>query len=135
VASHRLDRFARDYCKPVPAPKKIFSRFSGGAVHFAPAAKRLAIAEGIETTLSVMQACPGLACWSALALGNVASVAIPDGVDELILCADADNKDSRAAERVLDAAARAHWREGRTIRVALPPPGMDFNDVLTQGAA
>ncbi|HJS33521.1 MAG TPA: hypothetical protein VJ924_16120, partial [Alphaproteobacteria bacterium] len=30
---------------------------------------------------------------------------------------------------------RAYWRPGRTIRVARPPQGMDFNDVLTRGAA
>jgi len=44
----------------------------------------------------------------------------------VIILADGDEPGDAAA---LDAAMR--WkREGRTVRIARPPAGMDFNDVL-----
>lgn len=90
---------------------------------------RLAIAEGIETSLSVVKACPNLSVWAALSLTNM-SAPVPRAIVELILCADGDNKDQQAADRALSNAAKLHQQPGRTIRIARPERGKDFNDMM-----
>jgi DNA primase len=97
-----------------------------------PAGGRMAVAEGIETALSVKKACPKIPVWAALSLNNMAAT-VPDHVMELILCADADNKDQDAADKVLKSATRKHMRPGRIVRIARPKPGCDFNDMLRSG--
>ena len=94
-----------------------------------PATGRLAIAEGIETALTVMLATRNLGVWAALSLGNM-DAPVPPSVTELILCADGDNKDPKAADKVLEAAVRKHQQKGRVVRIARPPEGKDFNDMV-----
>jgi phage/plasmid primase-like uncharacterized protein len=99
----------------------------GGAVRLGRADKHLAVAEGIETALSVMQA-TGLPTWSALSEGGVKSLILPATplAAEITICADNDPVGLEAAR---DAAVRwAH--EGRTVRIAAPSEGNDFNDLL-----
>lgn len=93
----------------------------------------LAIGEGIETSLSVRQA-TGLPVWAALSLSNMGSVPIPsDGtVREIILLADADEADRQAADAVRLQAVAAYRRAGFDVRIACPPDGCDFNDVLRE---
>lgn len=55
--------------------KKVTGSFMGGAIRLAPGAPRIAVAEGIETALSVMQS-TGLPTWCAVSLGNMAG---PEG--------------------------------------------------------
>jgi hypothetical protein len=51
---------------------------------------------------------------------------LPGDVRDLIVLADGDDPGEAAAR---DSASR--WkREGRRVRIARPPQGMDFNDVL-----
>jgi DNA primase len=51
---------------------------------------------------------------------------LPTSVREVIVLADGDDPGEKAAR---DAALR--WsREGRRVRIARPPRGMDFNDML-----
>jgi DNA primase len=51
---------------------------------------------------------------------------LPAEINEVVVLADGDDPGEAAA---LDAAKR--WkREGRTVRMARPPTGLDFNDVL-----
>ena len=97
-----------------------------------PQGNRLAIAEGIETALSIMQACPDYGVWSAMSLGNM-KAPVPKSVTEIVLCADGDNKDPRMADRILREAADEHIARGHTVLIAHPPQGMDFNDLLTAG--
>ena len=93
------------------------------------ASSTLAVAEGIETSLSVMQA-TGRPVWAALSLGNIGVVELPPVVREVVLCADADAKDPAAAEALLMKAAERHAARGRRVRVARPATGADFNDML-----
>lgn len=113
----------------VNPPKKMAGPCSGGAVRLAPAAPTLAIAEGIETALAVMMA-TGIPCWAALSMGNLATIQLPDEVSEVIICADNDAKDPKAADKVLRGALNAHVIAGRKVRLAKPPLTMDFNDLL-----
>lgn len=113
----------------VDSAKKMGGVCWGGAVRFARAEECLCIAEGIETALSIVQA-TGMPTWAALSLGNMGAVDLPASVQEVILCADADAKDPAKAEDALRQAAERHAHAGRIVRIALPPVGMDFNDLL-----
>lgn len=64
---------------PVEAPKRMLGAAWGGAIRLCPAAEVMAVGEGIETVLSVMQARPGLAGWAAGSLGNLAGAGHPRG--------------------------------------------------------
>jgi hypothetical protein len=144
----------------VPRAKKMGGVCWGAAIRFARATDRLAIGEGIETCLSVRQAVPGLAVWAAGSLGNIAGsglrggptrrhptgdrdlptvvpdperpgLALPDGVEEVLILADADG-DRPTGEALVERAARRWRAQGVRVRVAWPTPGQDFNDMLTQ---
>ena len=96
-----------------------------------PSEGKLAVAEGIETGLSVMKAKPALAVWAALSLGNM-NAPIPGSITELILCTDGDNKDPRAADALIEKAVREHRAANakRIVRIAPADNGKDFNDMI-----
>ena len=114
----------------IPKNRKMLGKVAGGAVRLAePSGGLLGLAEGIETTLAAMQACPALPAWATLSAGNLEAVALPPEVRRVVILADHDASGTglRAAEA---AAVRLH-REGRRVWVALPPTeGDDFNDLL-----
>jgi len=113
---------------PVEPVKMAFGPIRGGAVRLAPASETLALAEGIETALSIQQA-TGIPTWAALGTSNITRVELPNCVREVIICADGDP----AGERAAHAAAHRLIREGRTVRIARPEPGTDFNDMISVG--
>ncbi|WP_316184702.1 CHC2 zinc finger domain-containing protein [Bradyrhizobium sp. SZCCHNRI1003] len=61
------------------------------------------------------------------------AIAIPNEVTELILLGDGDSEPV-LTRHAMTRAARRYAREGRTIRIAFAPDGMDFNDVLLESA-
>jgi putative DNA primase/helicase len=62
---------------------------------------------------------------SAFSFG-LRALALPDTVRDVIVLTDGDDPGEAAAR---DAALR--WkREGRRVRIARPPRGLDFNDLL-----
>ena len=110
---------------PVPPQKMMLGPCRGGAVRLAIPSGKLMVGEGIETCLAAMQA-TGSSAWAALSTSGLCALQLPADIRDVIVLADGDDPGESAA---LDAARR--WkREGRTVRVARPPPGMDFNDVL-----
>ena len=118
-------RFKRPAKAPVDPPKLSLGSMRGGSVHLAPAGPTLVIGEGIETTLSVMQA-TGLPGWAALGNTNMVNVDLPEIVREVLIAADGDAPGERAANLAGD-----RWkREGKRVRIMRPPHGFDFNDVL-----
>jgi putative DNA primase/helicase len=103
----------------------------GAAVRLWPAAPRLVIGEGIETSLAaaVLLKAPA---WAAVSAGNLAdTLALPALVREVVIAADNDAPGRRAARQ-----AAARWRaEGRAVKIAMPDrPGTDFNDLLRERA-
>lgn len=154
------------------AAKKMLGQAMGGAVRFAKAGATLAIAEGIETALSVLQVFPEIPVWAVLSLGAMAGAGDPkalrrrrsaddpktlaafkagrtwprletdvpdmkrpgfvppDGVRELLLLADADNKDPPMAQMLMARAAARFSNLGLKVRVAWPADGHDFNSML-----
>jgi hypothetical protein len=153
---------------PVSPAKRMLGQAWGGAVRFAPPAATLAIAEGIETALSIRQVRGDLGVWAALSLGNMAGsglgegrkhptrrddrgrrialpsvepdleasgLQLPEGVETVIFCADADAKDPPSAEALLLRAANRQRADGRLALIARPSAGGDFNDLLKKAAA
>jgi DNA primase len=59
----------------------------------------------------------------------------PDGVRELLLLADADNKDPPMAQMLMARAAARFTALGLTVGVARPTAGQDFNSMLMAKAA
>jgi DNA primase len=68
----------------------------------------------------------GNPAWAALSTSGLRTLDLPADVREVIVLADGDDPGEAAAR---DCAWR--WkREGRRVRIARPPQGMDFNDLL-----
>lgn len=110
--------------------KSIFGPVCGGAVRLGAiqAGQWLAVAEGIETALSVAVACSTPA-WAALSAAGINNLVLPREATHVLICADHDS--SGTGERVARAAAARWLAEGRRVRIALPPePGTDFNDII-----
>jgi len=104
----------------------------GGYMPLALPRAELAVAEGIETALSVQQS-TGIATWATLGASNLPRLELPPLplASEVVIAADADSAGVSAA---LKAADRWHG-EGRRVRIAVPPQGRDFNDLLIGAAA
>lgn len=104
----------------------IFGGCRGGAIRLAPATERLAICEGIEDALSVMQS-SDWPVWATGGTSNLRSVVLPDGVREVMLCIDNDDAGREAAK----VGTERFIAEGRSVRIATPPaPHKDFNAAL-----
>jgi len=113
----------------VSQTKMMLGPCTGGAVRLARAGPELVLSEGIETGLSVLQA-TGKPVWSCLSTSGLKAVALPPEVETIIIAADGDDPGITAAEE----AASRFDREGRTAKIAKPPKGMDWNDVLVKPA-
>jgi hypothetical protein len=119
----------------IERPRAIFASVAGGAVRFGRprAGEPFAVAEGIETALSVAVAC-SIPAWAALSATGIKSIVLPPEATHVVSCADHDA--SGVGEQAARAAAARWLAEGRRVRVATPPElGADFNDVLTGLAA
>jgi hypothetical protein len=100
---------------PVDPQKMMFGPCRGGA--------------GIETCLAAMMASSHSA-WAALSTSGLRGLDLPKYVRDVIVLADGDEKGEAAAR---DCALR--WkRQGQRARIARPPWGMDFNDMLPDRA-
>jgi len=127
LAIHRtfLSRDGGGKC-PVDLQKMMLGPCRGGAVRLADPGDVLMVGEGIETCLAAMQA-TGNPAWAALSTSGLRTLNLPEDVRDVIVLADGDDAGEAAAR---DCAWR--WkREGRRVRIARPPQGLDFNDLLT----
>ena len=107
---------------------------SGCAIHIGESQEILALAEGIETALSVAIS-TNIPCWACICAHGLEVVEIPQTVRDVLIFADKDrsNTGQRAAEKV----ARRLQSQGITVRVMhiredIPDAakGIDFNDLL-----
>jgi hypothetical protein len=111
-------------------PRKELGPVGGGAVRLARAGELLLVAEGIETTAAAIAA-TGLPGWAALSDGGIKRLILPPLPLAALVIIAADNDANGAGERAARIAAQRWLREGRRVRVALPPEtGTDFNDLL-----
>jgi putative DNA primase/helicase len=126
VAVHRtfLARNGRGKA-PVDPAKMMLGPCRGGAVRLADPGNVLMVGEGIETCLAAMLA-SGNPAWAALSTSGLCALDLPMDVRDVIVLADGDAAGEVAAR---DCASR--WkRQGRHVRIARPPQGTDFNDML-----
>ncbi len=109
----------------------------GSAVRFGPPGRHQHLGEGNESSLSVLQALrrkdPSASLWAVLSVDNFAKVVLPPLVREVTLWGDNDAKDRAAGKAKLEAAAQVHRQRGLRAETRLPPPDMDFNDLLQAG--
>jgi putative DNA primase/helicase len=97
----------------------------GGAIRLGQHNGLVMVGEGIETCLTAQQATRQPA-WAALSTSGLRNLDLPREVSSVIVLADGDDPGEAAAQ---DCAWR--WkREGRRVRIARPPRGMDFNGML-----
>lgn len=111
---------------PVDPQRMMLGPCRGGTVRLADPGKVLMVGEGIETCLAAMLA-SGHPAWAALSTSGLRTLDLPKDVRDVIVLADGDAPGEAAAR---DCALR--WkRQGRRVRIARPPQGMDFNDLLS----
>ena len=106
------------------------SKPKGGAIRIFPLEEGhpLALAEGIETALAVREV-TGWPVWATIAAPFMREVIVPGEVEEVLIAADHD----RAGIESAHALARRLLREGRKMRLAVPPvEGEDWLDVLVR---
>jgi putative DNA primase/helicase len=114
---------------PVDPQKMMLGPCRGGAVRLAVQGEVLMVGEGIETCLAAMQA-SGHPAWAALSTSGLRALDLPKDVRDVIVLADGDDAGEAAAR-----SCALRWkREGRRVRIARPPQGMDFNDMLARQA-
>lgn len=108
--------------------KMMLGPSAGGAVRFGPDAPVIALAEGLETALSIAQA-SRLTVWACLSTSGLKGCVLPPLplAGAVVIAADHDEAGLAAAQGT---AARLE-AEGRAVSVIRPPqPGTDWNDVL-----
>lgn len=126
VAVHRTFLARDGGGKARIAPQKMMlGPCRGGAVQLAASGNVLMVGEGIETCLAAMQA-TGNPAWAALSTSGLRSLELPKTVRDIIVLADGDEVGEAAARDC----ARRWTRQARRVRIARPPQGMDFNDLL-----
>jgi hypothetical protein len=144
VATHRTWLARQDGVwgkAPLRDARKSIGTVSGGSIRLwrgasgkslanALAGEAAAIAEGIETALSVAIACPEMRVLCCVSLANMANLALPPAITRIYLCADNDPNNDQAARAVRRAAMR-YQAQDRLVHIAMPAtPGADWNDVL-----
>jgi DNA primase len=110
---------------PVEPAKMMLGPCRGGVVRLGEPDDVLMVGEGIETCLAAMQA-SGNPAWAALSTSGLRSLDLPVAIRDVIVLADGDEPGEAAAQHC----ARRWKREERRVRIARPPNGMDFNDLL-----
>ena len=125
VAIHRsyLDHTGRK--AKVTSPKMALGPITGGAVRLAYAGETLALTEGIEDGLALLQM-TGRPTWAALGTSGFLNFNPPDGVQDIVLAPDADP----AGDAAVAKAAARFADMGLKVLHLRPPEARDWCDVL-----
>ncbi len=122
--------------------KLMLGSASGAVVRLNALTPNLAIGEGIESAMSILQMAPGWTVWAGLSAGNLPEIAIPDTVQRLVFVADGDRKADyrtlgirRTGRDAAQRAANAHADRGLFTQVVVPTPNDDANDILREDPA
>ena len=110
---------------PVDPAKMMLGPCRGGVVRLGRAGRR-ADGRRRDRDLPCGDAGDGHPAWAALSTSGLRSLDLPPTVRDVIVLADGDEPGEAAAQDC----ARRWKREGRRVRIARPPMGMDFNDLL-----
>ncbi len=111
----------------VAKTKMMLGSVGGGAVRLAQVGPKMAVAEGLETSLSVQEA-TGIPTWAVLSASNFLGLVLPALPYAAEIVIAADNDENRAGMDAAEKAAALWSSQGRKVSIALPPtPGIDFN--------
>ena len=113
----------------VAPAKAMLGATAGGAVRLAPGQGALAVAEGIETALSLscgLLSAPA-AVWAALSASGMAALHLPPKPSRLIVASDGDKAGREAAHALAERASALGW----AVSLLPAPEGADWNDILT----
>ncbi|MBO1073360.1 toprim domain-containing protein [Roseomonas sp. 1311] len=106
-----------------------------GVVRLVPDAEvtmGLGLAEGIETSLAIMQRAGWRPVWAATSAGAIRTFPVLAGIEELTIFADADDKGAGVAAAL---ACAECWSElARRVTVLEPPIGADFDSATGRAA-
>jgi hypothetical protein len=115
--------------------KAMLGAVAGGAVRLSQGAEALAVAEGIESALSLLcgPLCGAVAVWAALSTSGIAGLRLPATPGALIVAADGDAPGKAVAAKLAARACGLGW----SVTLFPAPEGRDWNDVLQsmKGAA
>jgi len=113
------------------SPNRIMrGAIKGRGVWFGEVDDKLNIAEGVETSLSVLEL-TGVPTVAALSAGNMAALILPETVKHVTIAADHDATGFKAAQ----AAATKFIKQGIKTKITAPPNEFDdWNDVLQKKA-
>lgn len=111
----------------VDPSRMMLGKALSGSVALAPDGADVAIAEGIETALSVQQLW-GIPARAALSCSRLTSTTLPELplAESVYIGADGDAEGLNYAV----AAAEKWTKEGRIVRINVPELGKDWNDLL-----
>lgn len=109
--------------------KKILGKSKGEAVRLSPVGKKLILAEGIETALSVYLA-TNIPTWATLSTSGLINTRPPplEITQEIIIAADGDIAGKKAAYESADRLISQGYR----VFIAQAPEGKDFNDLILE---
>lgn len=113
----------------VDPPKAMLGAVAGGAVNLTDAPGTLAVAEGIETALSLSD---GLlrapaTVWAALSTSGIRGLRLPSEPGRLTIAPDGDAAGRAAAQSLAERAHALGWQ----VSLLPAPDGRDWNDILS----
>lgn len=137
-------RFAvhRTYLRPdgtgkaVAEPAKaMLGNTAGGAVRLSQGQEALAVAEGVESALSLLcgPLCGAVAVWATLSTSGMSGLRLPAPPGRLIVATDGDAPGKAAGHHLAERASALGW----AVTMFPAPDGRDWNDVIRdmKGAA
>ena len=141
VAVHRTYLAEPGVKAAVERQKAMLGPTRGGAVPLSRGSGPLVVAEGIETSLSLLDALTTQdpRVWAALSAPGMASLQLPPAVGgigsvggpDLVIAPDGDAPGEEAAAKLAERASAAGWR----VRIMDCPSGCDWNDAAREVAA
>jgi hypothetical protein len=138
IATHRtwLEGDGRTWRKaPLETPKKLLGPGLGGIIPLtrgasdkplrrAPEGDAALLGEGIENTLTVAQWFPERRALAYVSAGNLAALALPETLADLVLVMDRDGENEAVTQLRRD--TLLHWsEEGRAVAQWVPPAGFE----------
>lgn len=110
---------------PLDTPRRAMGDLLGHAVRFGVPTSVMAAGEGIETTLSLRCAMPGMAMAAALSAAHLGAILFPPTLHRLYVIRDNDPAGDSARDTLAERA-----REAGIEAIVLSPELEDFNDDL-----
>lgn len=127
AAIHRIYLSESGNKATIKQPKMALGSIKGLGVWFGTPSDKLWIGEGVEEALSIRSMNRPFAV-STINATNFHNLTIPDYVKEIVLCPNSDEAGKRSCQKAL----KEYKLKNRRIKVAIPPPGKDFNDLLRE---